>query len=126
MPDRPPEDPTTTTLPGEFDELDWKPGRGPITPDEALGVARRLGRAAMARGRGDLSNMAPPEELPREDAARVMAAYRLPPRTLAFARARAFAEGLSLTEVIEEALDGYGHSGPGTVPVWVIPAAPTP
>lgn len=51
-----------------------------------------------------------------------MAAFRLDPRTLAFARTRAVVEGTDLTAVIDRLLAQYAAAPPGTWPVgWAIP-----
>lgn len=101
-------------LPGEEEALEFRLGGEPITPDEALGVARRMARvhAAYAEAR---NNPAPPvpDALPPADAGPVPAAYRLPPRLLSFVRAKAEMEGTTVTAVIIEALTAYANSVPG-------------
>jgi hypothetical protein len=98
-------------LPGEDAPLAWRAGRGPVTEDEALGVARRLARRALAIKRP--GTRAPiPEEVPSELANRVSSIHRMPPRVLAFARARAELEGRTLTDVVEGALRAYGKGAP--------------
>src|SRR5690606_41152175 len=74
-------------LPGEDAPLAMRPGGAPITPEEALGVARRVARVARAHGR--LVRLDAVDELPPEDATLVPAAYRLPPRLLHAMRAKA-------------------------------------
>lgn len=88
-------------------------GRGPITDDEALGVARRLARIELAHGRQN-TKLTVPDELPAEDAPRVSSLFRLPPRTMAFVKARAEAEGVTVTDVVRAALAAYAGGRPGT------------
>lgn len=104
---------THTLLPGEDGPLEMRHGGEPITPDEALGVARRWARVARGQGR-KLTNLDVPEQLPPPDATLVPAAYRLPPRLLMFVRAKAEMEGRTLTDVITEALEAYANSAPGS------------
>lgn len=104
-------------LPGEDRPLAMRPGGQPITPDEALGVARRMARENQARGR-KLTHLDLPDELPSPEARLIPAAYRLPPRTLMFVRAKAEMEGRTVTEVITEALEAYAVSSPGAKPVY--------
>lgn len=86
--------------------------RGPITADEALGVARRLGRLELERGRaGQRAGI--PEELPPPGALR-SSTFRLDARVLAHVRARAEAEGLGVTDVVRAALQAYATGRPGT------------
>src|SRR5690606_31563470 len=92
-------------LPGEDAPLAMRPGGAPITPEEALGVARRV-----ARARGRLVRLDAVDELPREDATLVPAAYRLPPRLLHPVRAKAEMEGRSVTAVLTEALQDASDS----------------
>lgn len=109
-----PPEPTGRALPGEGAALPMRRGGQPIMPEEALGVSRRLAR----KRRKD----APvPQELPLPNASGEMAAFRLPPRTMAFVRARAEMEGRTVTDVIVEALEGYAASSPGSRPVYRLP-----
>lgn len=78
----------------------------PITETEALGVARRL---------ADVTGRALPDELPVEGAPVVLTAFRISPRVLAFARARAEAEGLTMTDVVRAALSAYAGGRLGSV-----------
>lgn len=95
-------------------------GGPPITDEEALGVARRLATVRETPGR-KLSNMSAPGELPAPNAPAVQAAYRLPPRLLMRARAKAEMEGRTVTSVIIDALEGYASSSPGSRQRWVAP-----
>lgn len=100
-------------LPGELKPLDWFPGRGPITDDEALGVMRRRRRVELAgqpksSGRRD----GVPQELPAQSAPKKAAVFRLPARTMALAHARAEMEGVPLTAVLEEILVAYATGDP--------------
>lgn len=107
-------DTTTTTinaLPGELAPLEWTEGRGPITADEALGVARRLARKEIERGRPN-SKTTIPGELPDYDAVRSSFLFRLPPRMMAFVRARADIEDRTVTSVVEELLTMWAYSTP--------------
>lgn len=103
---------TDRQLPGEDGPLEMRHGGAPITPEEALGVSRRWAKVARGQGRR-LTNLDVPDELPLPDAKLVPAAYRLPPRLLMFARAKAEMEGRTVTHVITEALQGYADSAPG-------------
>jgi len=88
-------------------------GGEPVTADEALGVARRHARLV-----AETSRRQPPREvpdvLPPVGAAKTQVLFRLPPRSLAYARARAEMEGATLTQIVEEALDAYGRGVPGS------------
>ncbi len=46
-------------------------------------------------------------------------AFRLPRNLLARAKAKADTDGVPLSEVLRQFLDGYGRAPMGTVPVWV-------
>ncbi|GAB2972929.1 hypothetical protein [Actinotalea caeni] len=106
-------------LPGEDAPLAMRPGGAPITPEEALGVARRVARVARARGR--LVRLDAVDELPPEDATLVPAAYRLPPRLLHAVRAKAEMEGRSVTAVLTEALQAYADSPPAATVRYRVP-----
>lgn len=116
-------DPETAALvgldparPGEVEPLAMRAGGRPITPAEALAVLRRhtLTRRTSRPADGAISAMpALPTALPGPGQQREMVASRLPGDVLAFARARAEMEGVSLTAVIEAALTAYGHGEPG-------------
>lgn len=104
--------PTTfLSLPGETAPLQFELGRGPITEDEALGVARRHARREITMGRLN-SKTVVPDVLPAEDANRVSSIYRLPPRVVAVAKARAEMEGDTMTAVIERLLREYAAGTP--------------
>jgi len=100
-------------LPGEDGPLDMRYGGEPITADEALGVARRLARKELAVGRRN-TKLVVPEELPPVTIAKTSHIFRLPPRSVAYARARAEMEGTTLSAIVEEALDAYGRGVPGS------------
>jgi hypothetical protein len=100
-------------LPGEASPVPMSWARGRITEDEALGVARRLARAELKRGRPN-TRLTVPDALPESDAPRVSAIFRLDPRTMSFVKARAEAEGVTVTDVVRAALDQYAHGRPGT------------
>lgn len=100
-------------LPGELKPLDWFDGRGPITPEEALGVMRRRRRVELAgvpKSRGKRAGV--PDELPPIGGPKKASVFRLPERTMAFAHARAEMEGVPLTTVIEEMLRDYADGAP--------------
>lgn len=100
-------------LPGELKPLEWSPRRGPITDAEALGVLRRRRRVELAgppKARGRRSPV--PAELPSADAPRKPTMFRLPPRLLARAHARAELEAVPLTTIIEELLADYASGDP--------------
>lgn len=100
-------------LPGELKPLEWVPGRGPITDEEALGVMRRRKRVELAgRSRSSVRRGRVPDELPPESAPKKPAVFRLPPRALGHAHARAEMEGIPLTTVLEEFLLAYASGDP--------------
>jgi hypothetical protein len=105
------------SLPGEDGPLDpeQRPHLAPITDAEALGVARRHARKAIKDGRRRTA-MAVPDELPPPDAPPIMTAWRLPPRLLLRAKAKAELEDrTTLTRVLIDALAAYAASSPGAV-----------
>ena len=102
---------TMHTLPGETAPLAPVPGRGPITPEEALGVSRRHARKEIANGRKN-TKMTVPDALPDEHALRTSSLFRLPPRMMAFVKARAELEGRTVTSIVEEALTAYAYGAP--------------
>lgn len=112
------EPPRARALPGELKPLTWSDERGPITDDEALGVLRRRRRveaASVSRTGGDRAARGPravPDRLPAADAARQPTMFRLPPRLLARAHARAELEAVPLTTIVEELLAGYADGVP--------------
>ena len=100
-------------LPGELKPLQWQPDRGPITEAEALGVLRRRRRVELAglpKARGRRSPV--PSELPATSAPRKPTMFRLPPRLLARAHARAELESVPLTTIVEELLLDYADGRP--------------
>ncbi|TRW46425.1 hypothetical protein [Georgenia yuyongxinii] len=105
--------PDQTLLPGEDAPLPMRYGGEPLKPEEVLGVARRMAKVARVQGR-KLTHLDVPEELPSPDAPLVPAAYRLPPRTLMFARAKSEMEGVTLTSIITTALNAYISASPGS------------
>ncbi|WP_188037084.1 hypothetical protein [Actinotalea sp. JY-7885] len=107
------QDPATPPLPGELAPLDpaTRPYGAPVSDAEALGVARRHARLQAAHGRKGAG--AVPDELPAPEARVAMAAWRLAPRVLARARAKAELEGVTMTQVITDALSAYASSSPG-------------
>lgn len=100
-------------LPGQDDPLEMRYNGEPVTDDEALGVARRIAHLQRAQGRS-LTGMGEVDELPAHNAKRLTAAWRLPPRTLFRARARAEMEGATMSEVVSEALKAYADAPPGS------------
>ncbi len=100
-------------LPGELKPLQWHPDRGPITDDEALGVMRRRKRVDLAsRTSASARRGRVPDELPPAQAPKKPAVFRLPPRALARAHARAEMEGVPLTTILEELLLAYAAGEP--------------
>lgn len=93
-------------LPGEATPVPMRYLGDPISEAEALGVARRLARR---------TDRPVPDELPTDDAPSILGAYRLSPRVLAFTRARAEAEGVTVTDVVRAALAAYAVGRPGSV-----------
>jgi len=81
---------------------------GPITETEALASHRRLIRLAMPHGRRTPHRHLP-TTLPPADALRTSSIFRLPPRTMAFVKARAELEGRTVTSIVEEALRAYSR-----------------
>lgn len=102
---------STDVLPGELAPLEYIDGRGPITEQEALGVARRFARKEIANGRRN-TKITVPDALPNEGENKTSHIFRLPPRDVAFAKARAEMEGLSLTAIVEAAIHAYAHGAP--------------
>ncbi len=101
-------------LPGELKPLPWAQDRGPITDEEALGVLRRRRRVDLAgapKARGGRRSPVP-AELPSPEAAKKPTMFRLPPRLVARAHARAEMEQVPLTAVIEELLADYAAGVP--------------
>lgn len=109
---------TIEALPGEFEQLPMRYGGAPIAPDEALAVARRIARVQMSHGR---KGATVPDELPPADALLVPWACRLPPRLLAFVRAKADMEGVTVTDVVTQALQAYANSSPGAQVAYKAP-----
>src|SRR5690625_3770737 len=125
-----PEDPDPTDdsmwgLPGEDRPLPMRYGGEPVSPHEALGVARRLQRVARGqarlRGTPDEKLQPMPVAVPLPEAPSTIAAYRFPPRLLMLVRAKAEMEGRTATSVLTEAMEGYVNSSPGARPVWRTP-----
>lgn len=113
---------TDELLPGEDGPLEMRYGGEPVTPEEALGVARRWARVAATQGR-QRTNLALPEEVPPLDATLIPAAYRLPPRLLMLVRAKAEMESTTVTAVVTEALTAYAASSPGSKVYYKAPKA---
>lgn len=108
-----------TPLPGEDAPLAMRYGGEPITPAEALGVARRLARLAADRGRtGRAATI--PDALPPVDGGTTLGTYKLPVRLLAFVRAKAEMEERTVTDVVTEALEAYVATPPGARAGWTI------
>lgn len=80
--------------------------RPPITDAEALHSLRRHTRVQRTAGRGTGPL---PSELPEPGTKKSSHIFRLAPRDIAFARARAELEGSSLTAVVEAAITAYAH-----------------
>ena len=99
-------------LPGEDDILPMRWGGDPITAEEALGVSRRHARVLAQRGRRHINAVV--DELPDSDSPLVAIGLRLPPRLMAFTRAKAEMEGRTVTQIIEWALEKYIASPPGS------------
>lgn len=112
-------------FPGEDAPLPMRIGGQPITDAEALGVARRYVRE---QNETSGKNEPVPDELPlpSEPGRTPIESFRLPRRRKWRARARAEMEGKSLTEVINEALEAYGNSSPGSVVQYVMPSTGGP
>lgn len=98
-------DDMTPPLPGEDAPVPMRYLGEPIKEAEALGVARRLAR---------LADKPVPDELPAAAAPVTIAAYRVSPRVLSFVRARAEAEGVTVTDVIRAALAAYASGRLGS------------
>jgi hypothetical protein len=99
-------------LPGELAPLPMRYGGAPITDAEALGVHRRL-QAVLGRP--------VPDELPAHDARIIQTAHRLPPRLLARVRAKAEMEGVTVTDILRDALESYSASPPGSKVSYIPP-----
>lgn len=108
---------TDAHFPGEDGPLAMRYGGEPITPDEALGVARRLARSRASAGRTG-KNAVAPERLPTVGESKSLGTYQLDDRLLAFARAKAEMEDRPLTDVVDEALSAYIAAPPGARAHW--------
>lgn len=93
-------------------------GGEPVTADEALGVARRYARAMRSQGRTGRAAEIPDALPPVEGGPTVLGTYKLPERLLAFVRAKAEMEGVTVTDVVREALEAYVTASPGARAVW--------
>jgi hypothetical protein len=104
----------SSALPGELAPLEWTPGRGPVTEEEALGVLRRrrLNELAQRPKREGSRRPEVPDELPASDARKTPVVNRFPARYLALAHARAELEGTNLTAILEELLVAYANGTP--------------
>jgi hypothetical protein len=93
-------------LPGEAEELAWKPGRTwPVTEQEALGLLRRSERLDMIRRTGDAVDESQlSDELPGWDLAKEQIGVRLTKRLRILAYALAELEDSNFTELVEDAL----------------------
>ena len=100
-------------LPGEDHPIPWTAGKT-LTIEEVVGVNRRL-QGRRATGGVDA---APLDQLGSH---LVPVAFRMPQDVLAWAKARAETDGRTLSDVLRELLNGYGHAPLGSVPIWVQP-----
>ncbi len=105
------------------DEPTWngRTPRGPVTPDEALAVHQRSYAVGISRRRpkpdGVIEAPPPwPTEVPSSGDQRQMAAFRLDPEALAYARARAALEGMPLSTVLDRLLRAWASYPPGWWP----------
>lgn len=105
-------------LPGEKRPLAYEHGRA-VTDEEAWGVSRRLASKATQP-----SQQRAADEWPGEDDVQ-LAAYRIPTRTLWRTRARADAEGLTVTEVVRQALELWSSAPMGSELRWDLPEDPS-
>ena len=98
--------------------------RGPATVDEALAVVRRSYMEGLGRRRGTGAG-APidwPDAVPERTDLRQMAAWRLDPQSLAYAKTRATLEHTTLSAVVDRLLRQYAANPPSTWPVaWSEP-----
>lgn len=99
--------------------------RGPATEAEALAMVRRSYAEGLGRRRGSGAD-APvvwPDAVPTSADGRQMAAWRVDPEALAYAKARSALEGETLSAAIDRLLRQYAASAPGTWPTgWATPA----
>ncbi len=107
-----------TTYPGEDGPLAMRYGGEPITADEALGVARRHARVMQTQGRTGRASAIPDALPPVEGGPTVLGTYKLPTRLLAFVKAKAEMEGVTVTDVVREALEAYAAASPGARVAW--------
>lgn len=98
---------------------DGRTPRGPATEAEALAMVQRSFAEGLNRRRGEGVG-APvrwPDAVPTVRGGRQMAAWRLDPEALAYARARASLEDLTLSEVLDRLLRQFAAAPPGSWPV---------
>ncbi|MBK5248656.1 MAG: hypothetical protein JJE50_04345 [Actinomycetales bacterium] len=111
------ETPALAPLPGEDGPLPMRYGGEPVTNLEALGVARRLARlfvTSQAEGSGrTIAAMAEVEEWPTETTM-TQVAWRVPRGLILRVRARAEMEGLTVSQVVRDALEAYAAGSPGS------------
>lgn len=103
---------------------DGQSPRGPVTEDEVLTVHQRSYYVGWQRRKsaGVGTEFILPGEVPPSGGRRTMAAFRLDPRVLAFARGRATLEDTTLAEVLDRLLSQYAAAPPGTWPTgWAVP-----
>lgn len=99
--------------------------RGPVTEREALIAHQRSFAEGLSRRRVTDGAGAPirwPDRAPSSDDKRQLAAYRIDAQALAYARARASIEGLTMSQVLDRLLRQYAAHPPGTWPLgWMEP-----
>lgn len=108
-------------LPGEDAPLPRRRGGPPVTPEEALGTARRMLKER-ARRRGEPEPELP-EALPflEESGVSPILSIRSPRRIWWIGHAKADMEGRGLSDAMREALGAYGASPPGSTVLYVPP-----
>ena len=106
-------------LPGEDAPLPARRGGKPVTPEEALGTARRMAREQAVR-RGVEPELPEVLPFPSESGTTPLLSIRVPRRKLWFAHAKADMEGRTVSDATREFLDLYGSTPPG----WVMTFAP--
>ncbi|TRW46426.1 hypothetical protein [Georgenia yuyongxinii] len=100
-------------LPGQDAALQRGRGETGVTERQVLRVARRLDREAREHGRPRI-HLEVSDGLPGRDVNLVMASWRVPPRDLLFARARAEVEGSSLSAILRAFLAEFATTPPGS------------
>jgi hypothetical protein len=93
--------PAAHALPGENEPLSYRPGRGQITEEEALGVLRRRQRAIMKSRLGIVDESKVASEFPPWTSVKELSTFRMSPALKALSEALAEVEGVSWSSLME-------------------------